>query len=155
MVIAIEPDHENVALLRRNLAPYGERARVLHAGLWPTTATLAIDAGSYRDGRQWSRQVRETSESIRSVPGLDIPTILAQVGDARVSLLKIDIEGAEAMVFAGRPSWLERIDAIAIELHDDSRFGPASEVFFSAIEGQGFNLRHSGELTLCERARAG
>jgi hypothetical protein len=70
------------------------------------------------------------------------------------SALKMDIEGAEAVVFAD-PScqqWLPKTEAIAIELHDDSGFGPASDLFHAAIRDQRFQVSHSGELTICLRA---
>jgi hypothetical protein len=45
------------------------------------------------------------------------------------------------------------VDAIAIELHDDSVFGEATGVFFTAIDGLGFQVWRSGELTVCRKAR--
>lgn len=77
---------------------------------------------------------------------------LWQSPEYRISLLKVDIEGAEAVVF-GRDcqSWLGKVDAIAIELHDDSGFGNASGIFFDAIRGHGFEVSSVGELTICQR----
>src|SRR5262249_44400474 len=49
VVCSIEPDRDNIALLRRNLAPYGDRAMVLHAALWSETTNLEV-FGGYRDG---------------------------------------------------------------------------------------------------------
>lgn len=39
-IIALEPDPGNAELCRRNLAPYGDRARVLVRAVWPHTDTL-------------------------------------------------------------------------------------------------------------------
>ena len=64
----------------------------------------------------------------------------------------MDIEGAEAIVFASDASpesWLHRVDAIVIELHDDSVFGPCSELFHRAVKDYGFEITRSGELTVC------
>jgi hypothetical protein len=62
----------------------------------------------------------------------------------------VDIEGAEAVVFSGScEHWLDRVDHIAIELHDDSAFGPARAIFTKAITGRGFTVRPSSELTVC------
>ena len=62
------------------------------------------------------------------------------------------MEGAEAVIFSENyRSWLDKVDAIAIELHDDTVFGKGTEAFFTAIEGLGFDVSHSGELTVCRK----
>jgi hypothetical protein len=83
--------------------------------------------------------------------GEGIASLLSSSGYDRISLLKMEIEGAEAVVFRDNAYWLHKVDAIAIELHDDSCFGNGSEVFFSAICGQEFEASQSQELTICCR----
>jgi FkbM family methyltransferase len=153
-VIAVEPDADNFAMLRRNLAAYGPRATAIRAGVWSHPARLIVSAESYRDGREWARQVRLCRpDEEADIDGVDVASILAGSGHARISLLKVDVEGAEAVVFAENyADWLHRVDAIAIELHDDSVFGNGSDVFRSAIRGQGFHVSENGELTICRRA---
>ncbi|HEV8293439.1 MAG TPA: FkbM family methyltransferase, partial [Tepidisphaeraceae bacterium] len=55
-----------------------------------------------------------------------IPQILQQAGDPQeVDLLKCDIEGAEAELFADCGQWIRRMKNIMIELHapyDKSKF---------------------------------
>lgn len=152
-VIAIEPDSKNYAALQRNLAPYSDRAKLINAGIWSHTAELVISKDKYRDGREWSRQVRVCEAGEKAdIQGVDLGSILSESGADRLSLLKMDVEGAEAVVFADNyESWLRQVDAIAIELHDDSVFGNASDIFFSAIDGEGFEISESGELTICKR----
>ena len=152
-VVAIEPEPGNFALLKRNLAAYGSRAKPIQAAIWSRPASLAMSQEPYRDGREWTRQVRQCgSDETAEVEGVDIETLLAASNHARLTLLKMDIEGAEAVVFAENfRSWLDKTDVITIELHDDSVFGNATGVFFSAIDGQGFDVSRSGELTICKR----
>lgn len=152
-VVGIEPDAGNFAVLQRNLAAYGGRAKVLNAGVWSHTVQLAISQDRYRDGREWSKQVRVCGrDETGDIDGVDVGSILAASGHERISLLKMDVEGAEAVVFSENcGSWLDKVDVIAIELHDDSIFGNASEVFFAAISGHGFQVSRSGELTICKR----
>jgi FkbM family methyltransferase len=156
-VIAVEPDSRNFSALQRNLVSYGTRAKLINAGIWSQTAQLVISQDKYRDGREWTRQVRECEESEEAdIQGIDIGSILKEAGSERISLLKMDVEGAEAVVFSKNyDSWLHRVDAIAIELHDDSVFGNASAVFSSAINGQEFEVSRSGELTICRRPVSG
>lgn len=153
-VIAVEPDPDNFEMLKRNLAPFGHRATLHQAGIWSHVTDLVISELPYRDGRQWTRQVRECKPGEKpEFSALDVGTLLDQSGESRISLLKMDIEGAEVVVFADprHRQWLEKVDAMAIELHDDTQFGKASEVFFPALAGEGFQLSTSRELTICVR----
>jgi FkbM family methyltransferase len=152
-IVAVEPDPENFAMLSRNLAPYGRRVNLVHAGIWSHATRLGFVDEPYRDGREWTKQVRVAEPGDKAhIDGVDIETLLLSSGQDRISILKVDVEGAEVEIFSGNNlSWLDKVDAIAIELHDDSVFGNATEVFFAAIEGRGFHLSRSGELTICHK----
>jgi FkbM family methyltransferase len=154
-VVAVEPDAGNFAILRENLAPYGDRAVAVRAGVWSHECSLGIVAAPYRDGREWTRQVEEVGpDHPGALPGLDLGTLLDRYGfgGERVSILKVDVEGAEGVIFGSNyDHWLGRVDTIAIELHDDSAFGDCSGVFHRAIEGRGYDVSGSGELTICRR----
>ena len=151
-IVAVEPDLGNFGILQRNLKKYGSRAEVVHAGIWSHNAPLKISRQRYRDGREWTIQVEECDAYQEAdIQGVTIGSLLESSGFSRISLLKIDIEGAEVVVFQGNPDWLNRVDAIAIELHDDSSFGRATEIFYAAIQGHGFDITWSGELTICRR----
>ena len=151
----MEPEKANFAMLSRNMAPNAEPASLLRAGLWTQTVTLVVTNDTYRDVREWTRQVRPARDGeAADLQRVDIASLLASSGFERISLLKMDIEGAEAVVFAGDcDAWLDKVDAMAIELHDDSSFGNATDVFFAAIRGHGFEVSHSRELTICRRVR--
>ncbi len=152
-VIAVEPDPHNFGILDRNLTPYGDRATAIRAGVWSHPTRLTLSEVPYRDGRDWARQVRECRpDEPGGLPAVDIGTLLADSGLERISLLKIDIEGAEAVVFADPAApWLDKVDTLVIELHDDSSFGECTPIFERAIDGRGFTLSRSGELTVCKR----
>lgn len=152
-LIAVEPDPANFDLLEHNLRPYGARARALRAAIWSHPCELAIEEEVYGDGREWSRQVRPARDAERSgLRGVDIGTLLRESSHETISLLKIDIEGSETVVFADNCDfWLDRVESIVIELHDDSKFGVASAVFEKAIAGRGLSVTRSGELTFARR----
>jgi FkbM family methyltransferase len=153
-LIALEPDPDNFALLERNLAPYGARATALQAGVWSHNTRLRIVEEPYRGGGAWARQVREVSPHEASgMEALDIPEILRRSGRDRISILKMDIEGSECVVFAAPnvDTWLSRVDCLAVELHDDTHFGRCTDIFSRAIADEGFALSRSRELTVARR----
>jgi FkbM family methyltransferase len=150
-VICIEPDLSNFTLLEQNLSPYQERFRLIRSGIWSHPADLKILETPYRDGREWTVQVRECQVGeVPEMQATDIGTLLKKSGQSRISVLKMDVEGAEAIVFAKNyDSWLPYVDNIVIELHDDSSFGKASDIVMSAISSsKSFNISKSGELTV-------
>jgi FkbM family methyltransferase len=154
-VIAVEPDPGNFAMLEQNVAPYKARVRTLQTAVWSRPANLVLSETKYRSGRSSTRQVRECRPG--DSPGMvavDIGSLVRDAGLKRVSLLKVDIEGAEAVVFAENyESWINMVDNIAIELHDDTEFGEASSVFFDAISTRPFVVSRSGELTVCRSSQ--
>ena len=84
----------------------------------------------------WSFQVEAvTADTLQmdQIPAITISQLLAMSGEQRIGLLKIDIEGAEREVFAAdSDEWLEKTDAMIIELHDWHKPG-CSEAFMAAI----------------------
>jgi len=142
-VIAVEPDPQNFKLLERNIVSYGTRCKAIQAGIWSKTCGLRFSEMPFGDGREWAHSVREAlpGES-HDVPAIDIESLLNQSGFDRISILKIDIEGSEGILFLENyASWLDRVDHLVIELHGDActhtylkavnRFGFSSE----ALEG--------------------
>ncbi len=55
--MAIEPFAANAEMCRRNLAPYGNRAKVIQAAVWNRCTRLALD---YTDGNDWGVKVRQS-----------------------------------------------------------------------------------------------
>ncbi len=152
-VIAIEPDPENYRMLQANVAPYGDRVECKNTAIWSHPTGLKLSEAPYRDGGKWAVQVRECRPGeAADLQAVDIATVLRESGCGRVAILKMDIEGAEAVVFASAyESWLSSVDNLVIELHDDSCFGNASQVFSRAIADQGFEITRLGERTICKR----
>lgn len=152
-VVAVEPDPGNYAICCRNLKPFGSRAKVVHGAAWPEGSKLVLDKGNWRDGREWTTQVRLAKEEAtpsESIDGYDMLTLIDLCGAAEIDLLKIDIEGSELELFSRNiGSWLPRVRNLCIELH-----GPECEaIFFRALLGYFYNLSHSGELTVCSELR--
>ena len=139
-VIAIEPFAENAALCRRNLAAYGDRATVIEAAAWGSPCRLVVEHSS---GNEWGASVRPAKDGeAGDVDGVGLPSL----GLGRIDILKVDVEGSEAELFADDPGrWLGTVANMAIEVH-----GPRCEaVFRQAMAGYRFREAKSGELTVC------
>jgi FkbM family methyltransferase len=168
-VIALEPDPDNAEVCRRNLALYGDRARVLVRAVWPHAARLTIlHYGNLGDRAECGVQVAEGPLDHDALPGhvhhgpnppvpsgeveaVDLATVIDMAG-LPIDLLKMDIEEAECPVFGnGDLSWLRQVSNIAIELHNPQ----AREIFFRALDGFSYESAQSGELTICRNVRPG
>ena len=150
-VIAVEPNPANQELLRRNLAPYGARVRVLEAAVWSHDGVLAPGEDTYRDGREWTFHVTDGLDgegaAVRSVT---MPQLLGMAG-GEISILKMDVEGAEAQIFADDPGWLDAVNTLVIELHDESPYGPGTPVVERVMAERGFSSGRSGEVRVFRR----
>jgi FkbM family methyltransferase len=152
-VVAVEPDPGNYAVCCRNLAPFGERAKVVHAAAWVERARLVLERGVFRDGRDWTTQVRTAVTAEQESGGIeayDVPTLLGLFHVSEIDLLKIDIERSELVLFSrNTEAWLPRVRNLCIELHGTD----CEEVFFRAISKYSYHLCRSGDLTLCHNLR--
>lgn len=54
-VLAIEPEPRNAAMLRRNVAPYGDRVRVIEAAVWTERTGVRLHAPGR--GREWEHRI--------------------------------------------------------------------------------------------------
>lgn len=152
-LVAVEPDPGNFEQLKLNMKPYGDRCTAINSGLWSHATRLKMATPTFRDGQEWSRQVEECAGTVpNSFGAIDVGTLLRKSGKSRIDILKIDIEGAEAVVFSRNfEHWLDRVDNLVVELHDDSSFGNATRIFMEAVQGRGFRVGTHGELTVCSR----
>lgn len=140
-VIAVEPDPANFAALKHNVAPYRERVTTIQAAVWPRSEKLALNHGG--EGTEWGVSVSPAAGG--AVKTITVPDLLKMSGQDRISLLKIDIEGAETELFRSDIGWLSRVDNLVIELHGDE----ASKIFHSAVADSGFAISTCDELTVC------
>ena len=137
-VLAIEPEPGNAAMLRRNVAAFGDRIRVLEAAVWTERTRVRLHAPGR--GREWEHRVEPGS--VGEVPTLLIEDLLDEMGVETVDLLKIDVEGAEIPIFSAPTPWLRRVGTLLIELHG----AEAERVVHAACEGVLTHDGHVGEI---------
>jgi FkbM family methyltransferase len=154
-IIAVEPSRENFALLTRNVSKLSN-IQAINAALWSEPGSLVLtDPG--RD--YWGLMVEESDNCnsptkanplvSATVDAITVSDLINNYGVDRVNLLKLDIEGSEKEVLSNARSWIDRVDAISIELHD--RFKPGcTRAFFGAVADFPIELRR-GEKILVVR----
>jgi len=137
-IIGIEPADRNQALFRRNLAAY-RNVSLIEAAVWSRPTHLKIENP---DDAAWAfRCVPAPADDPDAFPAVSVGQVLDEAGAARNVLVKIDIEGAETELFRNRPEWLDRVQAVLIELH-----GPEAEAIVSAAFDPGvWSVGSSGE----------
>lgn len=108
-VIALEPADESHFQAAQNLAPYGERVRLVKRALWYTETTLRFS------GRETAASISATGTSVETDT---VPSLMHRFNLRTIDLLKLDIEGAEATVIpSGVGQWLRTVKMILVEIH--------------------------------------
>jgi FkbM family methyltransferase len=119
VLACVEPEPDNLRLLHANLALNGVRAVVIPAAVdthdRPVLLALQSRAYEHKIVEAGAHGTRPTLQ----VEGIGVPTILRRLSWERIGLLKVDIEGHEAVLFARDCDWLERVDAVCVEWHGD------------------------------------
>lgn len=119
-LVSVEPISNNVELLRKNLNLNLVKSRVISAAIAVLDGEIqmkicpkdyghkiaSIDYGNSFEGE------------VVDVKAISVPTILGQMNWNRVGLLKIDIEGYEAILLKESCDWLAKVDNICIECHE-------------------------------------
>jgi FkbM family methyltransferase len=125
-VFTVEADKSNFELMNRNLAGLIEagRCKTIWAAAWHEDTDKGLNTVSSGPGRFMNVRVEESAaadDPMKNVRGVSMKTIFADAGFDRVDFLKIDIEGAERNIFRDGAPWLDRVGAVAIEFHQESR----------------------------------
>jgi FkbM family methyltransferase len=125
-VLAIEPEAVNYARLQR---------AVMRAGFAPVVEAIQVAAADTAgDGLLEINPVHPGDHKLgtRGVPVVmtTIDSLLAAAGWPEVSLLKVDVQGAEALVLAGAHETIERFRPVLfLEVSDEAlqRYGASAE----------------------------
>jgi FkbM family methyltransferase len=145
--ICIEPDDHNYDSMSINLM--NKRIKQVHTikgGLWYKNTYLNI-IRDFRDQKEWSIRVDETSETT-NLQAFSINYLIEKYNFKTIDILKIDIEGSEKEVFTNinsDNSFLSITKCIAIEIHNE--FECRDEIN-SILKNYGFDFFESGELTI-------
>jgi FkbM family methyltransferase len=131
-IIAIEPEPSNFQMLKENAGSY-PNIIAQRAALWNKDCDLDIlDPG---DGLWDFWGFRTSTPQTSPIPkrglvrGMTMDRLMKDNGINYIDLLKLDIEGAEKEVCESPVGWIDRVGALAVELHDRFKEGCTASVF--------------------------
>lgn len=116
-VIALEPEPANFAVLERRVRASGlkELVQLHRAVAAEREGTLYLSVNPAHPG---DHKIADHGEP---VPGLTLDRLIKDAGDPRVSLIKIDVQGAELRVLQGAAEVIDKHrPALVIELDENA-----------------------------------
>ncbi len=140
-IIALEVESANFELLCQNVSSYAN-VKAVKKALWCTDESVKILNPT--DAAWAFRVVETTKDDPDAIAAVSLKTLLAENG-GELSLLKLDIEGAELEILQQTPeSWINKTRVLAIELHD--RFRPGcSDALENLLKDRQYREYRQGE----------
>lgn len=149
-VVAIEPQDENFGILKRNIAPYGDRIVPVHGGVWPIEGHVRVE--NPEAGPAAFRVVTCDASHPGAIQTVTVPSLCERFGAVAPFIVKIDIEGSQGTLFQSNADWVGGASLVVLEL-DDWQFPWAgtSRSFFAAVSQWPFDYLLGGESIFCFR----
>ncbi|TXE12040.1 FkbM family methyltransferase [Seonamhaeicola algicola] len=146
-IYAVEPSPENVNCFKANVFELNNltNVKIYDKALSHKQGVNYNISNGFRDGKDWSIETIENSKG--EIKGITINDIIKENNIEVISLLKIDIEGAERFIFNKESdmSFLNKTKILAIEIHDEYNIRVS---IYDILKSYGFYLFESGELTI-------
>lgn len=146
-IVSIEPSIDNIKVFNQNiekLKNFKDITVIQKALAHTENLTFNLDT-SFRDQKDWSIATLEDSKG--TIEGITINEIIKANNLKNITLLKIDIEGAERFIFnkSNDLSFLNIVKILAVEIHDEYKI---RDEIYSLLREYNFTLFESGELTV-------
>jgi FkbM family methyltransferase len=144
-IVSIEPDAKNCEVFRRNCSGYSN-VQLLHAAVWYRSGRMKIENP---DDASFLFRVTEDQSETGGIPALTFSEIIANAGADVIDVLKLDVEGAEKVLFEHGSDWLRKVRLMVMELHDGYVPG-CSDALFHAIRDRKYRHSRVKEIDLVE-----
>lgn len=138
-ILCLEPDQNNLELLRYNTRSY-KNIEILHGALWHNNSPIEI---SNPNELSAGFVITASRNNTTLIPAYTPQQLIDKMG-GKVDLFKMDVEGAELEIFSNTTDWLKQIEGLIIELHDWMRPG-CSYPFYKAIAHFKWETHLAGE----------
>ena len=140
LVVAVEPDPQNLSFLRGNLR--GSQVRLFPVAVGREEGEADLYAPPSNSGGKSLGRVPEGLPQGR-VAVRPLSTLLAEagVGERRVRLLKLDVEGAEKDALESLGPWASRVEQVVCELNARTQraFGYAPSDLVELLSEMGYS----------------
>lgn len=143
-IVCVEAHPENVAMLRKNLAPLGDRVEIIHTAVVDDASRqLTVKMSPILGHNTWSK----VSDDGAEVPTISFDELLERIGP--VELCKFDIEGSELEIIPNSRLLFERCKSIAAEVHEqtDERRDAWIATMRGKCEAGGFEMEAANTAT--------
>lgn len=149
-VISIEADKENFDFQNQifRKTKRSDKCLIINKAIWSDSDSVLQISSNFRDGMEWSRNVVQADYSSKdTLKSISLNQIWEEFIEGNVHILKIDIEGAEKVIFESESSFdlmLSHVKIIAIEIHRE--VSDRSKIRY-LLQNYGFELKEIGETT--------
>lgn len=113
IIVAVEPNPENLCLLTKNFG-HSEFDQIVHGAVWKKDEQLEF-SGDTIFGSVSTTGGKQV-ESLK-VKGFSIQSLLAEKGLKAFDIIKLDVEGAELEVLTSAYEWMTEAKVILVEFH--------------------------------------
>ena len=118
-LVAVEPQPENVEVLRENLARFAN-ATVVPTAIGATEREVTLHAAIAGHYARFTMVGEPPKDAVsHQVPVITMQQLFAETGLDQIDVLKVDIEGAERELFSDCSSWIHAVGTILVECHFD------------------------------------
>ena len=145
-IIAIEPEENNFHILKQNLKYY-KNVTCIKKGLWNKAANLEIIDNGWGEAGFVIEESPIPSE--KTIQAISIEEIIDQFHLSEIDILKIDIEGSEEQVFLNASKWINKINIIFCEIHENLKPGLTNKI--ESQLNSDFNFIMHGEYHVFKR----
>ncbi len=146
-IYAIEPSIENAKVYQENLTYLNNYKNIhLYQKALSHKKNILFSIGKeFRDRKDWSFTTK--SDLNGTIEGITIEELIEKHQLKYISLLKIDIEGAERFIFSTESNldFLKITEILAIEIHDEFKI---RDTVYEILRRNKFLLMESGEITI-------
>lgn len=129
-IYAVELDCENYQLALRNIQPWNQRIKLINAAIWNENGFVGYSGES-----SWAYHV--DNSSISKVKSITINSLISTFDIQNIDYLKMDVEGAESVLFESNLEWLKITKCINIEIHSIAYFSKILQI----LEANNFHCR--------------
>jgi len=140
LVVAVEPDPQNLSFLQRNLK--GSQVRLFPVAVGKEEGEANFYAPPSNSGGKSLRQSPEGLPQGRvAIRPLSALLVEAGVGERRVRLLKLDVEGAEKDALESLGPWASQVEHVVCELNPFTQrlFGYKPSNLIKLLSEMGYN----------------